>query len=325
MKTTEAVIGRWPDIFEYYGLPPVTGKMHFKGECPCCGKKGKYRCDDLEGRGRWICSCGTGDGWNLLVQTQKKDIRTLYNEVDRIIGNTFDRSQVPAKKLESDVSAERDRILRHFSAMPPLRGTLGEGYLNKRGINTMPSADAIRYCPNQKAGTGGVYQALWSLATDNKANLCYLHRTLLDGDKKADVDVAKKQRALQEKNVLEHAVSVAIRLFPVASTLGIAEGIETALSCKQLYGVNTWSVINAGFMEKFRVPAGVQHLVIFADMDVHTATGQAAAFACARSNLNAKNDLLKISIRWPDNGDFNDLIINGDQVREQIYYKKVAA
>lgn len=125
--------------------------------------------------------------------------------------------------------------------------------------------------------------------------------------------------------MLDHAVSVAIRLFPVASTLGIAEGIETALSCKQLYGVNTWSVINAGFMEKFRVPAGVQHLVIFADMDIHTATGQAAAFVCARSNLNAKNDLKRISIRWADHGDFNDLIINGDQVREQIYYKKVAA
>ncbi|WP_208952580.1 toprim domain-containing protein [Rahnella sp. ChDrAdgB13] len=325
MKTTEAVLGRWPEIFEYYGLPPVTGKTHFKGECPCCGKKGKYRCDDLEGRGRWICSCGTGDGWNLLVQTQSKDIRTLYNEVDRIIGNTFHRDQAPAKKLESDVTAERDRVIRHFSAMPPLRGTLGEAYLNKRGINTLPSADATRYCQNQKVGGGGVYQALWSLATDNKANLCYLHRTLLDGDRKADVDVAKKQRALQEKNVLDHAVSVAIRLFPVASTLGIAEGIETALSCKQLYGVNTWSVINAGFMEKFRVPAGVQHLVIFADMDIHTATGQAAAFVCARSNLNAKNDLKRISIRWADHGDFNDLIINGDQVREQIYYKKVAA
>jgi|SRR5471030_637313 len=325
MKTTEAVIGRWPEIFEYYGLPPITGKAHFKGECPCCGKKGKYRCDDLDGRGRWICSCGTGDGWNLLIQTQRKDIRTLYNEVDRIIGNSFDRSQVPVKKLESEVSSERDLVIRHFSAMPPLRGTLGETYLNKRGINTMPSADATRYCQSQRVGNGNTYQALWSLATDNKANLCYLHRTLLDGDRKANVDVAKKQKALQDKSVLEHAVSVAIRLFPVASTLGIAEGIETALSCKQLYGVNTWSVINATFMEKFRVPAGVQHLVIFADMDKHTATGQAAAFACARSNLNAKNDLQKITIRWPDNGDFNDLIINGDQVREQIYYKKVAA
>ncbi|MDC9591869.1 DNA primase, partial [Xenorhabdus sp. XENO-10] len=34
MKTTEAVVGRWPEIFAYYKLPPVTGKRHFKGNCP---------------------------------------------------------------------------------------------------------------------------------------------------------------------------------------------------------------------------------------------------------------------------------------------------
>lgn len=35
--------------------------------------------------------------------------------------------------------------------------------------------------------------------------------------------------------------------------------------------------------------------------------------------------LVKVSIRWPDNGDFNDMLMNGDQVREQVFYKKVAA
>ncbi|HBV0810945.1 TPA: toprim domain-containing protein, partial [Klebsiella pneumoniae] len=104
-----------------------------------------------------------------------------------------------------------------------------------------------------------------------------------------------------------------------------AEGIETALSCYQVYGVNTWAVINSGFMKKFRVPAGVKHLIIFADMDKHSATGHAAAFECAHANLLAKNDLVKVSIRWPDNGDFNDMLMNGDQVREQVFYKKVAA
>ncbi|WP_310975154.1 hypothetical protein, partial [Klebsiella pneumoniae] len=26
MKTAEAAKGRWSEIFEYYGLPPITGK-----------------------------------------------------------------------------------------------------------------------------------------------------------------------------------------------------------------------------------------------------------------------------------------------------------
>ena len=80
--------------------------------------------------------------------------------------------------------------------------------------------------------------------------------------------------------------------------------------------------MNSNFMKKFRAPAGVKHLVVFADMDRHSATGQAAAFECAHANLLAKNDLLKVSVRWPDNGDFNDLLMNGDQVRELVFTKK---
>ncbi|EEP88969.1 alpha replication protein of prophage, partial [Yersinia kristensenii ATCC 33638] len=64
-------------------------------------------------------------------------------------------------------------------------------------------------------------------------------------------------KALQQENYLEYTRSVAIRMFPVSSTLGIAEGIETALSAYQIYGVNTWATINSGFMSKFIVPAGV--------------------------------------------------------------------
>ncbi|MCT8349465.1 DNA primase, partial [Photorhabdus temperata] len=68
---------------------------------------------------------------------------------------------------------------------------------------------------------------------------------------------------------------------------------------------------------------GVKHLIIFADMDLHSATGHAAAFECARGNLVAKNDLETVSIRWPDHGDFNDMLLNGDEVRELSFNKWV--
>ncbi|EAR6352922.1 DNA primase [Salmonella enterica] len=327
MKTTTAVIGRWPEVFKAFGLPPVTGKNHFKGECPVCGKTGKYRCDDQNGRGTWICSCGNGDGWSLLTRTQQKTIRELYDEVDRIIGNNYshtDNNQV--QQTEPDkISRRHDSVMRRFGTLVPLRGTDGERYLQRRGINVLPSPDAVRYEKNQALRTGGAFQALWSLVTDSQSRACYLHRTLLDGDKKAPVTETKKAWKLQEDSVLSHSESQAIRLFPVASTLGIAEGIETALSCKQVYQINTWSVVNADLMKKFRVPAGVKHLVIFADMDPNSATGHAAAFACAHSNILAKNDLLSVSVRWCDSGDFNDFLINGDQVRELTFTKKVAA
>lgn len=123
---------------------------------------------------------------------------------------------------------------------------------------------------------------------------------------------------LQEDSYLEHASSVAIRMFPPSSTLGIAEGIETALSCHQITQCNTWATLNTTFMKKFRVPRGVQHLIIFADADKN-ASGHAAAFECARANLLAKNDLKQVSIRWPQSGDFNDLLLNGSEVYEWVF------
>jgi len=325
MRTAEAVIGRWPEVFEYFGLPPVTGKHHFKGECPICRKTGKFRSDDKDGRGTWICNCDSGDGWKLLTLTQQKPIRDLMDEVDRIIGNSFTPDARAVVRQASDIKQTRDAVIRQFANLKPLRDTDGETYLKGRGISVLPSSDAVRFCASQKAADNRIFQAIWSLVTDNKANICYLHRTLLENGKKANVDVAKKQKALQEQNLLEHAGSVAIRLFPVSSTLGIAEGIETALSCRQVYNVNTWSVINAGFMAKFIAPTGVNHLVIFADMDQHSATGHAAALACARANLLSKNDVNKVTVRWCDSGDFNDLIQSGERVRELVFYRKAAA
>ncbi|EKY4319267.1 toprim domain-containing protein [Salmonella enterica] len=322
MKTADAAVGHWPTIFEHFGLPPVTGKRHYKGECPVCGARGKFRIDDTDGHGTWICRCGSGDGMKLVTLTQDRPFNELCKEIDELIGNTYQQEKVP---VTSDAGKLRNKVLNKFSRLPDLRGTTGAGYLNARGIFNLPQ-EAIRFNDKQRYG-GKVYQCLYSLATDDKGELCYLHRTLLDGNQKAQLRNfagAKRQKSLQGESYLEHARSVAIRMFPVATTLGIAEGIETALSCKQLYNVNTWATMTSGFMKKFRVPAGVKNLIIFADRDVNSATGLAAATECAHANLLAKNDLEKISIYYPDHDDFNNMLMNGDQVREIQFFKKKA-
>ena len=35
----------------------------------------------------------------------------------------------------------------------------------------------------------------------------------------------------------------------------------------------------------------------------------------------AKNDLQRVSVYWPDHDDFNNMLMNGDQVRELVFYK----
>ncbi|MDV7025244.1 toprim domain-containing protein [Atlantibacter subterranea] len=321
MKTTEAAKGRWPEIFEHYGLPPVTGGRHFKAECPLCATRGSFRIDDQDGNGTWICKCGSGNGISLVVQTQGKSFAEVCREIDALLGNDYRHRATP---INTTATSLRQRVVSKFSKLEGPRGTSAAQYLLNRGITKLP-AEAVRFCPKERY-QGHVYQSLYSLATDNRGELCYLHRTYLDGDKKAPMgDGQKRLYSLQEDSYLDHAQSVAVRMFPVASTLGIAEGIETALSAVQLYGCNTWATLNSGFMKKFRSPAGVRHLIIFADMDPHSATGHAAAFECAHANLLAKNDIEKVSVRWCDNGDFNDLLVNGDQVREMTFLKKAAA
>ena len=308
MKTVEAVKGRWPEIFEYYNLPPVTYKTHFKGDCPVCGRKGKFRIDNKDDRGTYICTCGSGDGWRLLELTQGKDFKTLAREIDNLIGNTFHQIE-PTKT--PDIENYRTRVISKFATLPPLRETSASSYLINRGIFSLPT-NHVRFNDSEIL-TDGTYQSIWSIATDDRGAGCYLHRTILQNGSKAEINNNKLLKKLHSDEYLNFAGSVAIRMFPVSSTLGI----ETALSCKQVYGSNTWSTLNSGFMKKFRAPSGVTHLIIFADCDKNGA-GLAAAFECGNKNILSKNDVEKVSIRWPEYGDFNDMLLDGSKVYQQV-------
>ncbi|PLL99260.1 DNA primase [Klebsiella michiganensis] len=318
MSTKKAAIGRWAEIYKRFGLPGVTGKKHWPKECPVCGRKGKFRCDDKDGTGSYICVCGSGDGWALLAAKTGKEFKVLAAEVDQIIGNEYTPDRTIVNPARTTLAQQREKVSRKFAKLTTLRGTGADSYLKGRSINSLP-VESVRYCDKQPVD-GKNLQAIYALATDDKGELCYLHRTLLDGDKKAQTGgAAKKMMKLQEDSYLEFAKSVAIRMFPTASTLGIAEGIETALACHQITKCHTWATMNTAFMKKFRVPAGVKNLIIFADADSNAA-GHAAAFECAAANLHAMNDLESVSVRWPAQGDFNDLLINGSEVLEWLFH-----
>lgn len=135
--------------------------------------------DDRDGAGTWICVCGSGDGMKLVTLTQAKPFNEICTEIDRLIGNDYQRVKIP---VTSSATSLRKRVLSKFSKLEALRGTSGAAYLNSRGIFSLP-AEAIRFNARQRHN-GSVFQSLYSLATDDKGELCYLHQTLLDGDKK---------------------------------------------------------------------------------------------------------------------------------------------
>lgn len=292
MKTHLAAIGKWGLIFKSYGLPPIDPRRHYKGESPCCGRKGKIRIDDREGKGTFICACGEhGNGWRLLEIKTGRPARELLRDVDLIIGNTYKSDEIP---VANDENAKLQRFINAWKSGSRVNGTNVESYLNSRGIFTMP-ARAVK-CVNG---------SMFAIASDDHVNAVYAHITALKGTEKA-FDECRKMHSLQPNN--DSHTSVAVRLFDMQSTLGIAEGIETALSCKQLYKTNTWATMNTSIMKRFIAPKGVNHLIIYADHDRNCA-GLAAATHCANRNILAKNDVEKVTIRRPGRyGDFNDVV-----------------
>jgi putative DNA primase/helicase len=97
----------------------------------------------------------------------------------------------------------------------------------------------------------------------------------------------------------------AIRLMPAAEVMGIAEGIETALSASRMFAMPVWSVINGTMLAKWRPPEIAKHIVVFGDHDKNFA-GHAKAYAAA--NRLYIQFGRQVEVRIPDQvGDWNDV------------------
>ena len=286
MKTTEIVRDSWPLVLAHYGLPGETGNRHIN--CPICEKKKSFRISKYNGSLGYICTCGNGDIWSLLKEVTRKEFKTLAREIDELLGNTF--------KADKPVIRKKSTAVDRFKRLAELRGTQAEEYLKSREIYELPRK-GVRYSPDS---------GMVAVVTDEFMEPSYLHITYLNGSKK----INRKQHAIKPKEQLEYAKSLAVRMFEVQSTLGIAEGIETALSAKSIYKCPTWSVINTSIMKRFIAPQGVEHLMIFADTDSNGA-GHAAAFECGHRNILKGPSIKRVTILWPEKGDFNDMMTEG--------------
>jgi putative DNA primase/helicase len=127
-----------------------------------------------------------------------------------------------------------------------------------------------------------------------------IHRTYLahDGSGKAPVEKPRKI-------VSKHGKSPYVRLTPIMPTIGIAEGIETALAAMKLFSVPTWSVLSTYGITTFEPPATVNRLIVFADHDANGA-GQRAAYELA-ARLTGQ---IAVEIKIPEHPgtDWNDVL-----------------
>ena len=269
--------GHWREILCHFGISlPATPLRH--GPCPMCEGKTRFRFDDKEGHGTWICShCGAGKGMALLMAAKRWDFRHAAREVDAIIGNL-----TPAKQERANPSNQRFRLRRIAAGLQ--RVTQGDPvslYLEGRGIGAAP-CDALRLHPglsyfDDEGKLVGEWPAMVSLIEGPDGTRMGYSVTYLtaDGDK-APVSMPKKML-----KAVESLTGGASRLWPVQDHIGIAEGIETARGVFQRFGQPCYAAHTAVLLSQWQPPAGVKRVSIWGDNDL-SATGQQAAYTLAR-------------------------------------------
>ena len=103
-----------------------------------------------------------------------------------------------------------------------------------------------------------------------------------------------------------------MEVFRPGSTLGVAEGIETAIAAHMLFHVPVWALLSTSGMKSWRPPAGVRRVLIFGDNDPHSA-GQAAAYSLA----HCLHGTVETQIHLPPTpGDWNDVLL-AERVTEE--------
>lgn len=300
--------GRWFGILSSIGVPSKSLKNRH-GPCPICGGKDRFRFDDKGGRGTFFCShCGAGDGVELVKLFKGFDFKEAAVEIEKHIGSAPIMSSGNRQPANDDQKRNEMALLWQRSKPISVDDHAGR-YLNRRtGLLEFPSA--LRFTDDERYADAG-QKSTWHPAMVAKVDPCdkavaqgeraAIHRTYLDKfGGKADVPSPRKMLGAMP-------TGAAVRLMPHKETLGIAEGIETALSASILYNMPVWAALTASLLQEWTPPASVETVFIFGDNDA-SSTGQAAAYTlCHR--LKSKGLSAFVELPPMVGQDWNDVLI----------------
>ena len=275
-KTADAANGKWRGILMELGVPSsaLTGRH---GPCPMCGGTDRFRYDNQEGRGTYICGqCGAGDGMDFAVKFTGRPFADVAAEIDRIIGNIKIGHDAPKREMDED---ERRAALRSLWAqtVPMQKGDLADVYLAGRGLGEVIYPPALRFGRAVRDGEGGVRPCMVAVVSGPDGKPVTLHRTFLRPDGLGKAEMAAPRKLMPGSIPSGSAVRLVDNPGPV---LGIAEGIETALAASARFEIPVWSAINSTILAQWEPPEGTREVVVFGDHDPKFG-GQAAAYRLA--------------------------------------------
>lgn len=301
-KTAQASKGKWRGILLNLGVPSdsLTGR-HSK--CPLCTSKDNFRWDNQDGRGTYICTCGAGDGMRLAMEFTGLPFGDVAARIDGMLGNIKPESGPVRQEMSED---ERKGMLRSAvgETVPVQPGDLVHAYLSSRHIAERIYPPALRFGARMRDGEGGVRPCMVALVgvhgeKDEKGRQRYrtLHRTFLSPDGQGKAEMASPRKLMP--GPVPDGACVMLSDWPGYGPIGIAEGIETAMSASALFNIPVWAAINATMMEKWLPPAGADEVAIFADNDENYRGLRAGAILANKLKTRPEYEGLTINLHLP--------------------------
>jgi putative DNA primase/helicase len=280
-----------------------------------CGGKDRFRFDDKGGRGTWICSqCGAGDGIELVKRFRNVDFKESARLIEQHVGSA-PIIAMGKQQPQTDAQKRSEMIGLWTRSRPITLDDFAGQYLNARtGLTAFP--ENLRFAPDERYTEPGK-RASWHPVmvarvdpSDNAAargERAGLHRTYLSPyGTKAEVGLPRKMMGTMP-------TGAAVRLMSHREMLGIAEGIETALSASILFNMPVWAALTAGLLQEWTPPATVTTVFVFGDNDA-SSTGQAAAYTLAQ-RLMAKGLSVFVEIPVSSGQDWNDVHVTRGAIR----------
>lgn len=268
--------------------------------CPFHSEKtGSFSVNDAKG---FFHCFGCNAHGDVLDWWQFSDGLSLAEAIDRLKAEAGHappwREEARSSKVDdAEARAKREQARAIWQASQPIAGTIAEVYLRTARRIRVNLPESLRFHPSLPSGgpESLEWPAMVAAVTNLAGDVIAIQRTFLatDGSGKAAIQSPKRSLAALAEG--------AVQLGPPASTIGIAEGVETGLSAMEMFLVPTWCALGSN-LARIALPAVVANVVIFGDR------GEAGEAAAEKARQHFRLVGRRVAVKYPPDGhkDFND-------------------
>ncbi|WP_429187446.1 primase-helicase zinc-binding domain-containing protein [Aeromonas veronii] len=255
---TAAAQGQWREILTANGINLPSGRHH--GACPICmAGKDRFRFDDKEGRGTWVCNqCGAGDGLSLYQQATGQSMSTAIRSLAGYLGlssqmTPADHARIEKQRQKAAKAAEEQR--QKEASQRDAAAALAQ-QMEREAVGCM--AEQVPYL-NRKGLSGFGVEVLARDYGHHKAGSLLVVLFNIDGVTTSAeiIDSEGRKMALaggQKKYSAAYIEPLDDSLPEDAAHCGVVEGYATGLSVRALTG---WPVFcgmsKAGLADAARI------------------------------------------------------------------------